>query len=480
MNRIVTTIVIALLIAGCSQGGPPGGGGPGGGGPPPVPVKMTTLIKEDTARQVALVGEVEAERRGVVRSQVEGVVQEVLVREGERVGPSTVLVQLEDADQRIALAQARARLTEAESSLLRLTRGTRAEVLAQRRAELRAAEARRREAAADLKSTKSLTPSLLNQRKAEVYAARAREKDAQDNLDRVKTLVEQGALADRDLVTAQAAYDEAYGDRLRAEHALAAERTQTEQSLLSAEAGLEAAGGELSRVEATLAEAAEGPRPEEIEAQRGVVQATLAAVEAAQLNLDRTAVRAGMSGTVVERSVSVGDRVQVNDPVATVVGGSSVEVFLEVPEELSGRVAEGQTVTLHARALPEWEEKTTVTSVVPAADPQSRRQTIRVQLDDPPPGLLPGMAVEAELSVPPRGDYLVVSRDALVRQQGQWVIFTVEEGKARPVQVTLNADLGPDVAVSGEVSEGMPVVLRGAEGLREGSTVIDVDQVRKQ
>ncbi len=377
--------------------------------PPPRPVETIALTPGTGSRLVRLLGQVEAGERATLSPQIDATVQRVLVREGDRVTPGMTVAILDDADPRLALAEARARLAQERSNLARLLVGTRPEIIAQRRAELN--------------------------------AAIARELEAQDNLERVASLTEEGALSRRALVEARTAVDTATSEKFR--------------------------------VEALLAEAQAGPTREEIDAQRGLVAAAVAAVEQAELGMERTQIKAAFSGIVQSRDADAGDYVEVNDPVLTVVSDREFDVFLEIPEALSGQVAPGMTVNLTARALPNWQQTTGITAVVPTADTASRRQLVRVTLDNPPQGLLPGMAIQANLAIPvENADTFIVPRDALTRRGNEWLLFSVNDNQAEQVAVEMLADLGTDVVIANpELEEGQSIVVRGGDGLRDSAAV---------
>ncbi|MDJ0577189.1 MAG: efflux RND transporter periplasmic adaptor subunit [Xenococcaceae cyanobacterium MO_234.B1] len=377
--------------------------------PPPRPVEIMALTTGTGNRQVKLLGQVEAGERATLSPQIDGMVQRVLVREGDRVTLGMTVAILDDADPRIALAEAKARLAQEKSNLARLQVGTRPEIIAQRRAELN--------------------------------AAIARELEAQDNLARVTGLTEEGALSQRALVEARTAADAATSEKFRAE--------------------------------ALLAEAQEGPTKEEIDAQQGLVDAATAAVEQAELGMERTQIKAPFSGIVQSRDVDPGDYVEVNDPVLTLVSDRSLDIFLEIPESLSGQVTPGMRVNLTARPLPNWQQETEITAVVPTADTASRRQLVRVSLDNPPQGLLPGMAIQANLAMPvEKADTFIVPRDALTRRGDEWLLFAVNNNQAQQLAVEMVADLGQEVVIANpELEEGQSIVVRGGDGLRDSAAV---------
>ncbi|HRZ24097.1 MAG TPA: efflux RND transporter periplasmic adaptor subunit [Candidatus Contendobacter sp.] len=376
--------------------------------PPPRPVETVPLAEGTGIRSVLLIGQVESSQQATIRAQTSGIVQDIRVQPGDRITPGALLAVLDDTDQKLALARAQAQLAEARSQLARLEAGTRREIIARRQAELRSAQ--------------------------------AREKEASDNLKRASESVRKGAITERALVEAKAAVDDAAGTRASAE--------------------------------AALAEAEAGPLPEEIAAQRANVAAAQAAVHQAQLAVERTRIKAQSSAVVQTRLVSQGDYVQINAPIVTLIASDRLEVFLALPEDLSGRIRPGMPVELSARALPNWRQSLPITGVIPAADAASRRQLIRIALDPAPPGLLAGMAVAGKLDIPLNTPAFVISRDALTLRRDQWFVFAVADGKARQTQVQLVADMGEIVAIYNDaLRPGQDIVRRGGDGLRDGAAV---------
>ena len=381
--------------------------------PPPKAVETIALALGTGNREVKLLGQVEAGSRATLSPQIDGTVQRVLVREGDRVTPGMTVAILDDADPRLAKAEALARLAQERGNLARLQVGTRPEIIAQRQAELN--------------------------------AAKATELEAQDNLERVSRLTEEGALSQRALVEA---------------------KTQAD-----------AATSEKFRVQALLAEAQAGATKEEIDAQQGLVGAAQAAVEQAELGMQRTEIKAPFSGIVQLRNADPGDYMEVNDPILTLVNDRSLDIFLEIPETLSGQIAPGMRVNLNARALPNWQQETEITAVVPSANTSSRRQLVRVSLDNPPQGLLPGMAIQANLAMPVTdANTFIVPRDALTRRGDNWLLFAVNNNQAQQIDVEMVADLGQEVVIANpELQVGRSIVVRGGDGLTDSAAVQVVD-----
>jgi multidrug efflux pump subunit AcrA (membrane-fusion protein) len=376
--------------------------------PLPRAVETIALAQGSAARQVQLLGQVEATEQATVRAQTSGVIRELLVQPGDRVAPGTTIAILDDADQQLELSRAQARLAQERSNLARLTVGTR--------------------------------PEIIAQRKAALSATTAREKAAIDNLNRTSALVKEGALSQRLLVEATASVDTARGERLEAQ--------------------------------AQLAEAQAGPIREEIAAQQANTTAAQAEVNQARLTQLRTQVKATSAGVVDRRVVSRGDYVESNGEIVSLIAGDRLDIFLELPEELTGRVRAGMPIQLTSRALPQWQQRTTITAVVPAAEASSRRQRVRVRLENAGQRLLPGMAIAGTLEMPSERTNFVVSRDVLTQRQNQWLVFAIDAGKAKQIPVELVTDMGEKVAIySNALRSGQKIVLRGSDGLRDGAPV---------
>ncbi len=402
--------------------GPKPAGAPAGApmgamqGPPPRPVVTTSLKQGSDAETINVAGQVESTDTSTLRSQVSGTVEGLQVQAGDRVQPGEVIAQLDSTDQQLALAEARAQLAEARSELAELKRGSRKEVIAQRR--------------------------------AAVQAATAREAEARDNLRRIERLVEQGALADRALIEARTAIDTAVSDRLAAT--------------------------------AQLAEAQAGPRPDEIAAEEAKVAAQEAAVRQAMVAVERTQIVATSGGVVNDRLVNLGDYVESADPILEIVDNARVDILMQVPEKLAADVKPGLSIRLTSRALPGWSRTAAIDALLPTTNNSTRRRPARIRLSNPPAGLLPGTAVNGSFRAPGNRVGYTISRDALTRRGNQWLVFGIEKGEpgmsARQIPVELISDEGETVVIDGPaLRDDLEIVLKGSDALSDKAPIMVVE-----
>ncbi|BBB14175.1 HlyD family secretion protein [Sphingopyxis sp. FD7] len=239
-----------------------------------------------------------------VTALVSGPVKEVRVSGTQAVKKGDILVILDDADQRIAVADA-----EAALRLARQRYG---------QADANADAARARVAA----------------RGADVAQARARLRDAEASVERARadlarreSIAGTGAVSAEELTAARAAVKQAQAARDLAAAAIAA-----------AEATRGSASGDLGAAEAVVRGTTVDTAPE--------VAAAEARLEKARLDLARTVIRAPVDGIVTNRQVQVGQRIAAGAPIMVIVPIATAYVDANFKESQFGDIRIGQPVEL--------------------------------------------------------------------------------------------------------------------------------------
>lgn len=231
-------------------------------------------------------------------------VARVTVRETQAVNAGDVLVELDPADGQVALDQARAQLATAERRVAGYYAEGRAlgAQLASRNADIAAADARIASAQSDL--------------------TRARV-----DLQRRQALSATGAVSGDELTTAQNRFSGAVAALAVAKAARAQAASQ-----VTAAQGSEAVNAAL------INGSAPRDNPE--------VRAARSAVAKAQLDLDRTVLRAPLAGVIAKKNVQVGQRVAAGTPLMQIVPVANAYVDANFKESQLTNVRIGQPVTL--------------------------------------------------------------------------------------------------------------------------------------
>ncbi len=192
--------------------------------------------------------------------------------------------------------------------------------------------------------------------------------------------------------------------------------------------------------------------------------------EMAQLELSYTTVTAPISGVISQRMIRTGNFVQINTPIFSIVDNARIEATLNVPERELRVLKRGQPVRLSVDALPGATFEGVVERVAPVVE--SRSGTFRVVCAfEGNEALRPGMFGRIRIDYDERADALVIPRSALLEEGDETAVFTVRDGKAVRVPVTLGYVDGALIEVRDGLAEGDAVVTAGKVALREGSAV---------
>jgi HlyD family secretion protein len=301
-----------------------------------------------------------------------------------------VLLRLDDARQRAAVAGAEAQVRRAESGLAELQAGPRPAEIEAAQASVAAAQAQ-------------LARVLQGARAEEVTAAEAALAGARASLQKLFEGVDEQTLvaaradvanAAASLEQAQAAYDRVKGrpdvaarseslalqQATNAHHAaqarlaalqkgasaadLAAARAQVDQAQAQLDAlqaparsaEVDAAQAEIRRAQAQVALLEAGARPEAIAGAEADVAAAQAALAQAQVALAETELRAPFAGTVADLEAKVGEQVGPGSPIVVLADLSAWQIETDDLTELSVvRLHEGDPVTITFDAVPDLE-----------------------------------------------------------------------------------------------------------------------------
>ena len=184
----------------------------------------------------------------------------------------------------------------------------------------------------------------------------------------------------------------------------------------------------------------------------------------------RADVRAPFSGVVISRFHRAGEDVSRGEILAQMTDIQNMEVRAFVPLKHLPRAVVGDTIDIFATDV---RVEGRIRALVPTGD--IRSQTFEVLINLPQSASAKwtvGQLVSVSVPIRAREVSLTVPRDALVlRRDGEYVFRINTENKAERIAVKIGDSSGAMVAVTGPLSEGDRVAVRGAENLREGAAV---------
>lgn len=193
-----------------------------------------------------------------------------------------------------------------------------------------------------------------------------------------------------------------------------------------------------------------------------------AEVERLELEIKKSVIRAPYDGIVVRRSVDRGEWLARGKPVAVLARDEAVDIVVEVPETAIGQIRPGVAARVSAGGE---SFEGAVFAVVPRVSETTRTLPVKVRMANRK-GLVEGQSATVMLPTAAPQPALIVPRDAVITSMGRTVVFVVEEARVRmvPVSVVGFEGLAAGVAAEG-LAEGMRVVVKGNERLRDGQEV---------
>ncbi|HXV75938.1 MAG TPA: efflux RND transporter periplasmic adaptor subunit [Candidatus Polarisedimenticolaceae bacterium] len=204
----------------------------------------------------------------------------------------------------------------------------------------------------------------------------------------------------------------------------------------------------------------------------GRADSTRAAIASIEVDLDRSTIRAPFDGIVTDVGVEIGEWVDRGAWIVRLTDLDTVEIRLEVPEQYFRQLRRGASAPVAVDAYPGLTLDGRVFAVVPQADPEARTFPVLVRAGNPEGKIGSGMLARVMLILTGGERVLTVPKDAIVRQAQQEMLWIVDGGVARPVSVRTGRGAGTRVEVTGNLSPGDLVVVRGNERLSPGQPVI--------
>ncbi len=472
--------------------------------------EVEIALVSDLARNAApisLVGEVTSISEASVLSEAGGVVRGAYRKLGDYVPAGAVIAELENASQRASVEQAQAQVASARATLaISEISGTRdLDFLEEAKASVVNTLRSSYDSADDSIRTKidqmfsnpeGETPQFtvttsnsqlvtsVNNKRLIAKGILNKQTDRQINLSPSKNLLEEINKAEEEIRYLKNFIDdvaEALNQSLPSpsitqttietyKTTVATARTTLNTTLASLSSARDTLTSKESQYEITRRQSNTGEvAPSTSEAG---LQLALGALRAAQVNLEKTIIRAPISGTLNSFSLKIGDYVSTLEDVAVISNNNALEVLAYVTEEEKRFITPGSKVTIEG-IVPG-----VVSKVAPALDPKTKKVEVRIGIvGDSSKTITNGQSVRLSISrieeketetnslitlpiaaikVTPKGSVVFT-----INTENTLISHLVKEGSILGDKITILEGVTPDMAI-----------VTDARGLKEGQRVL--------
>jgi RND family efflux transporter MFP subunit len=203
-----------------------------------------------------------------------------------------------------------------------------------------------------------------------------------------------------------------------------------------------------------------------LESSKARLERQQAARNRAQRNLDRTRLLAPFDGRVNRVMVETGDYVSANTLVLELIDTSSLELQVAVNGDVVEALQLGQQLTVDI-----GERQLSGKLIALQYDPDTQTHTHPLRIQVASDGLIPGQLGQVRLPLKARKAVLVVPAAAMLREEGKYYVFLVEDNKLIRQEITPGIRDGDLQVVLHGLQPNQQLVARDVDALSEGNEV---------
>lgn len=201
------------------------------------------------------------------------------------------------------------------------------------------------------------------------------------------------------------------------------------------------------------------------QADAGAARSTLALLQSTPGGGVDVPIRAPIAGVVQTRDVALGELVQADAPLLTVVNLGSVALEAALFEADAARVRIGARVTISSEAAPGQRFEGRISYLGSQINPETRAITARAIIRNPG-ALRPGLFVKGQIQTGQGALSLNIPAQAVLDDGAAKIVFVAKNGIYERRQVTLGNQSNGRVEVQIGVQQGDLVVTEGGAALR--------------
>ena len=193
-------------------------------------------------------------------------------------------------------------------------------------------------------------------------------------------------------------------------------------------------------------------------------------MEFTQAQIDKTELKAPLSGMIGLRNVSYGSYINAQSQIATIISINPIKIDFMIPEKYVNQVRIGDNIVFSTEGSA---DKFTgkVYATENQIDPISRTLKLRATAPNPSGKLKPGAFVKVDFSLKEIDNALMVPTEAIIPILKGQQIFVARGGIATPLTIDVGVRTDTKIQVLGGVQLGDTVITSGLMGLKPGAKV---------
>lgn len=437
----------------------------------PLKAEVIQMVPKTVEVSFREEGTVVAQKQETIYPRIQGLVEEVHVKEGDSVKEGELLVKIDTKDMSYQLAQ----LEEQKRSTMGQEKQVYDEMkqqLVSLRAQLQSLEGQKKEV------NSAPYKSQINQQQLMIQEAKRQFKMAEEEYERINILFESGAVSKKEKDYAEQALNQAKDNLKIQEEVLVLLKEQTEGSELNYEGQRKAIESQIALLQSQLNE--ETGSSGTIQYYKGMIESLDAQIEQMKHQIEQGAIKAPFTGIVKDLKAKKGMPVSSQGALLSVFQPETYEVEAFVLTEDIIGVEEGMSVELiQERKDQDVFFNGIVDRIAPSAEDRisslgltEQRVKVTIKLNETETKLRPGYALDVNFVSYKEENKLAVPKVVLFPYEDGEALWVVEGGKAKIQPVVKGLENDQEVVIVEGLEEG-DIVIKDPqlEGLKEGKRI---------
>jgi multidrug efflux pump subunit AcrA (membrane-fusion protein) len=204
---------------------------------------------------------------------------------------------------------------------------------------------------------------------------------------------------------------------------------------------------------------------------RADIAASVATARLAERQLRDATIRAPFNGYVEKRLVSLGQLVNAQTPVMSVVRVDPLKVAAEIPEAMAPWIRVDQPVSLSVDAYPGRSFTARVSRISPAVSTETRAFPFEALVPNAEGLLKPGTFARVHIESSKVDQVLTIPFAAIQYRYGVNRAFVVQDGRLAARELKVGERTGDRVEILGGLNAGDPIAVTDVDQLADGMRV---------
>lgn len=205
------------------------------------------------------------------------------------------------------------------------------------------------------------------------------------------------------------------------------------------------------------------------------VEELQAEIEKVGLQIAHAKVTAPFAGTIVKRSIDLGQSVRTSDGLFDLAAFSPLYADVFLSEGESRAVKPGQVASVSLDTSSEGAISGRIVRVSPVVDGETGTVKVTAEIASPTAQFRPGAFVRVNIRTDTVVDAVLIPKSAVIERDGETFVFVTDKDVARKKVVQLGYEDGVNIEVRAGVGQGDMVVVAGQGSLEEGEKTSTVE-----